>query len=446
MSPLTFRGILAVGIRLLIASTVAVVLGCAKHRMLMPAPALYSSTSADLSQATLECRRGPTTEVLYATDRQYQPDRGSDPYPPERERFLRLGVAEVAIGPIPPEQATWDTIASQSGSTKRDLPIALSLASVDDFGPLAESTVPFDPVHFDPDVAEAGRRFAELVNRRLGEATHKDIVVYVAPFKVAFDEAVLAAAEFHHFLGRDGVFIAYSWPSKEGNLSYFNAAENAYRTRRCLRVFLEYLFANTAAERVHLLTYSAGARVLSGALHQLALVSRHLEPAQVAEQIRLGNVIFSSPDMDAGAFLEHAIEEVGRIPGTVTIYTSKKDGALKLSRVLYGNGRLGTLDTEDFLPQGIEFLSETNQFTFVSVMAAKGATSGNGHGYFRLSPWVSTDILLMLGRNLPPAERGLFRSPGDPIWRFPEDYEDRIQAIGASWGRSGDVPANPPGS
>ena len=161
----------AVGLGLLLVPALALVAGCAKQRLLMPAPALYTSTPADLSQTTLESRKGPTTEVLYATDRQCQPDAGPDPYPPQRERFLRLGVAEVAIGPGSSVSATWEEIASQSASAKRDVPIEVSLRSVEDFGPLAESTIPFDPVREQAALPNVARIIA-AARRLMGPPSH----------------------------------------------------------------------------------------------------------------------------------------------------------------------------------------------------------------------------------------------------------------------------------
>ena len=65
----------------------------------------------------------------------------------------------------------------------------------------------------------------------------------------------------------------------------------------------------------------------------------------------------------------------------------------------------------------------------MSVMNAENFDQGNGHGYFRNSPDVTSDILLMLGHDLAPDERGLVRVPGDPVWRFPDDYEEMIAEI-----------------
>jgi len=398
---------------------------CKGPPALMPTPVIYHGLGEELSRGTVEARRDTTVEVLYATDRKYYPSQSPDPYPAERERFLGLGVATVSFGD---EETTWPGLV-ESTTEQRTTPIHMHLTSVDEFGPLDDSTIYFDPISQDPNIDEASRRYASLINERLAESKYKDINVYVAPFKVHFDMAVFTAAEFHHYIGRQGVFIAYSWPTQTGNLNYLNAAENAYRTRRLLRIFVEYLARETDAERINLMTYSAGARVLSGAMHQLLLKSSHMDDAEIDDKFPIGEVIFCAPDLDGGAFLEHVADGMDRMRGRVTVYTNVKDSALKMSRFLYKNDRLGTFDTDDMTPQGKELLFEGDELSFISVMNAEDALKGNGHGYFRMSPWVSTDILLMLGPGLGPAQRGLERAPGDPVWRFPDHYPDNVKEV-----------------
>ena len=58
--------------------------------------------------------------------------------------------------------------------------------------------------------------------------------------------------------------------------------------------------------------------------------------------------------------------------------------------------------------------------------APRVPTSGNGHSYFQQSPWVSSDILMLLMHDLTPQQRGLVK--GDAMWTFPPDYIERLQA------------------
>jgi hypothetical protein len=53
--------------------------------------------------------------------------------------------------------------------------------------------------------------------------------------------------------------------------------------------------------------------------------------------------------------------------------------------------------------------------------------TGNGHAYFRQTPWTSSDILATLRFDFKPGERGLELANGWPIWAFTPDYIDRLR-------------------
>ncbi len=65
----------------------------------------------------------------------------------------------------------------------------------------------------------------------------------------------------------------------------------------------------------------------------------------------------------------------------------------------------------------------------IDVSEAEQSASGNGHAYFRKSPWVSSDILTTLRYDLAPADRGLALSEELPIWTFPAYYIDKLRGV-----------------
>ena len=76
------------------------------------------------------------------------------------------------------------------------------------------------------------------------------------------------------------------------------------------------------------------------------------------------------------------------------------------------------------------FLSGQTTIDFIDVSDAEKSDAGNGHSYFRQSPWASSDLLMTLMYGLGPRKRGLERVEENPIWSFPPDYIERlIQAI-----------------
>ena len=62
------------------------------------------------------------------------------------------------------------------------------------------------------------------------------------------------------------------------------------------------------------------------------------------------------------------------------------------------------------------------------VTDAEGARTGNGHRYFRKSPWASSDILMMLMYGLTPEQRGLQLKSNMPVYEFPPDHIARLRS------------------
>ena len=54
----------------------------------------------------------------------------------------------------------------------------------------------------------------------------------------------------------------------------------------------------------------------------------------------------------------------------------------------------------------LRFFSVNYDLIVINVSEAEQSASGNGHAYFRKSPWVSSDILTTLRYDLAPADRG----------------------------------------
>ncbi len=75
---------------------------------------------------------------------------------------------------------------------------------------------------------------------------------------------------------------------------------------------------------------------------------------------------------------------------------------------------------EELGAQAADFLHESaGNISVINATLAEGSTHGNGHAYFRKSPWTSSNILMTLAYDLPPAECGLVRKTGAWVWFGP---------------------------
>lgn len=403
--------------------------GCSRtpHTInLMPAPAAF----ADEALGTLPVGEPPVDyddfRMLYATDRNKPADPDERPFYYNRAGFvLRLGQARVSAG-LPGIQ--WEQARRISLSPKRSQEYPLQVVSVEETGSLAQTDTFLDPLTDDtPRPPGDGRVFAHLVDQRLASSGVREIYVYVHGYRVVFDIPVLVAAELWHFLGYRGAFIAYTWPSTPHFLAYGADVETAIHMARKLRLFLTYLAENTQAERIHLIGFSAGSRLVVRALEQLALQNAGASKAQIRQRVRIGNVIIVGGDVSRKGFAVAVADGLLRIPERVTIYVSSTDRALIWARRIFRHPRLGQMFGPDVDARTRNFLRRHTSLELVDVTLAAGSSTGNGHSYFSRSPWVSSDLLALLAFDLKAGQRGLVPKENLPVWSFPPDYVARLQ-------------------
>lgn len=396
---------------------------------LMPAPDVYEADVIEPFTDSRPIETLPVEGVFYATDR--APAEAGDWerfYGNERGHVVRLGKAQVQLGK---EDVTWEEARRISLLKNRPQAYPLQVTQVEEFGILDRSITVFtESLLTNAERHLPAQRFAAQVNDSLQATQRKDIYIYVHGYKVIFDSPVLVATELWHYLGYDGVFMTYTWPATPSRWAYFADLETTAGSARHFRIFLQYLAATTDAEQIHIIGYSAGTRLVARTLEQLAFIYQDQSRETIQERLRLGHVILVGSDIDRQIFGAYLADGLLKIPSHLTIYLSDVDAALGLSRWIFGRQRVGELFEENNLaPEVVAFLqTNADHFHIIDVTEAEESTAASGHGYFRQSPWVSSDILMTLKYNLSPRERGLLQSEDSTLWRFPADYIARLRA------------------
>jgi hypothetical protein len=387
----------------------------------MPAPDIYEDGRIDPFIDDDPISRGLQPGILYATDR--RPAEPGDTeyryFTNERGHALHLGLAEVRFGHD--ESITWEEARQISLLKNRTTDYPLEVTGIERFGVLEETIRPFDD-DFVPDPAP-GRRFAEEIDKRLAISDRKDVYIYVHGYKVHFESPVLVASEFWHYLGYNGAFIAYSWPTKASTWSYLADLDKALNSARYLRTLILYVAKHTDAEHIHVIGYSMGTRLVARMLADLGMYGYLMDEDDVHEATKLGHVILTGADIDRSILGGYLIDGALRVPRALTVYQSSEDKALGVSRRVFGRERAGqVLESVTMGPRAREFFLDNDRLFVIDVSDAEGSTQGKGHGYFRGSPWVSSDILMSLMYDLEPGERGLVQDEDSAVWQFPEDY------------------------
>jgi hypothetical protein len=413
--------------------TIALAAGCGGNKpkpnqvFLMPAPGIYEEGQIDPFIDNDTISREVQPGILYATDRAVAPedDKKYEYYTHERGRVLRLGEAQTQLGVD--EGITWEEARQITLLKNRTDDYPLEVTGVEEFGVLDRTIPPFSAEH--ERTEEPIKRFKAEIRERLEHSRTKDVYIYVHGYKVNFENPVLVANELWHFLGYNGAFIAYSWPTKFSIWAYVADLENAIASARYLRTLILELAEMPEVEKIHVLGYSAGTRLVSRMLADLGMFGYRLSNEEIYERVKLGNVILIGSDVDrhimAGYFLDGSL----RIPESLTIYQSQDDGALNMSRKVFRLERSGQVVLDRPLtPEVAAYLEQHPELRFIDVTNAEGGTDHGGHSYFRSSPWVSSDILMTLMYDLSPEERGLVLRDDFPLWDFPDDYVARLRS------------------
>ncbi len=432
-----FAGFLRIAFKNLIVLVLILALtACASNKPyqinMMPAPDVFSDGIFDPFPDSDPDSWVPYGGMLYATDRQPVTDESRTEkiqfYQNQRGFLLRLGVGEITVKK---EGVTWEEMRRASLLKGRAEDYPLAVAGVREFGILVDSYNVFtDPDLIESNLGQAEMQFAKAVNEKLAISKYKNICVYVHGYKVIFDNPLLVAAELWHFIGYEGVFIAYAWPSTPKTLAYMSDLETTELSARNLRRLLEYLAEETDVERIHIIGYSAGTHLVLRALDQFSLIHADKSREAVQEELRIGNVILTGSDFDRQLFAMFLDDGLLKVAERFSIYMSGTDKALGFSRWLFKRERLGHMWQEENLsPTAIEYLQNRKELSFINATTAAAADTGNGHAYFRKSPWVSSDVLMTLAYSQGPGERGLVLSPASPTWIFPPDYGQRLRNI-----------------
>ena len=326
---------------------------------------------------------------------------------------------------------TWDELKKVSLLKNRTEKFPLKVKETKEYGILEQTIHEFArPEVMALKSSDPGRRFAELINQRLEHTDQKEIFIYVHGFKVNFENPLLVASELWHYMGYKGVFIPYAWPSTTSVWAYAKDSETTMISSRTFRIFLEYLSRETKAEKIHIVAYSAGSRLVLNTLLDMTMIHKDRSYNEALKHTKLGNVILVGSDASTDFFINVLLEGVLHITENIVVYQSRRDKALGAASWLFSKRRLGQLDKDAESDINlVRLIRDVTTLHIIDVSSAANAFTRNGHYYFRDSPWVSSDILTTLVYNLSPGHRGLARADNQFIWTFPENYIDSLKKV-----------------
>lgn len=376
--------------------------GCSLQPRMIPAPLAVREASAWPPEAL---GPGTTVEVYYVTTRRpTEGPGGGAHYSAEPGHQTRFGTANVRFG-----DEGWDSyrLADAIAAGRR---VRSRLDEVRELDPARENEAFFGAL-------------------RGSDGPH-DVIVYVPGFNASFEELLRLVGEMSYFLGGEPKVVLYAWPAHSHPLAYNMDRRRARGSAGSFREFLAMVAERTDAARIHVVTSSAGAPVVTDALAMMHEEFEGLTPAEIRERTRIGELVFAAADQDSGEFFDMLRSGAAAIAEHITVYSSRDDLGLVLTRHL-GSGDI----TIGRLPAHLDAL-ETESLReasgLVTVVDATRASriAGRGgiwaHSYWYQNPWVSTDLLGVLRHRQDPTRRGLTPGPDGVLWQFPADYPDQL--------------------
>lgn len=394
---------------------------------LMVTPLIYVDGHVDPFDGLAQERRTSEVTIFFASNREPFDGRDEDDesFAPSNvvSAELHLGTAEVRLGD---EKVTWDVLetVSRSASTARPPVIELLGATWLDTVPVRQASSDAC-LGWETTSEPVAAAFLDAVNAELNELPGSEIVIYIHGAKVDFYNACAFTAEIEHFLGRRFVPIAFSWPTHQNIFSYLfrEDVRRAEASGAALTTLLGLLADGTTATRIHLVCWSAGARVASAALMGLAEAGAPDGP----RRHRLGTVVFELPDVELSVFLDRLPLTASVAERTVVTVTDD-DEALSMAEALMGGGpRAGKPWPHS--DQDETMLESLRTVEFIDLSWGKKDRGFNiaGHRCWFRHPWGATDLIMVLRFDLPAEDRGLVETDLWRVWALPSDYPQRVR-------------------
>jgi esterase/lipase superfamily enzyme len=432
-------------------SLVILVGGCATPaRSLMPTPTLYLAPAGEpVFASTHPSPDSPDLEVLYITDRappSAEEVAESLPYGQERARRIAFGTVRVRVTP----DLDWASLSAQSHLAQRTREVNLELGEVQELGAFPEEPYQLIPAggrrllrdRAQLEIHEAAKQSLRgEVQRRLATAPKREILLYVHGFNETFESAAYTTADLCHFLGREHVCAFFTWPAaSSGNFltAYTATTESGDFAVEHLKKSIRLLSTTPGVDGMHILAHSRGTAVALKAVRELALetIAAGKEPAHY---YRIKNLVLLSPDIDVDiaaqqitGFLSDpdlvTVWPEGRLPrvldGRLTVYTSPKDRALLVSRILFrSRDRVGQLRAEDIPEPKQRYLAQLGSLALITYQGKR--TDLFGHSYFTSNPRVSSDLIQLIRHGKALGQPGREPVQTGPItWVFPDQPHD----------------------
>lgn len=211
------------------------------------------------------------------------------------------------------------------------------------------------------------------------------VMIFVHGFNNTFEDSVYRFAQIVHDSGAKVAPVIFTWPSRASVFDYNYDKESTNYSRDALEELIRKVASDPKVKDVTIMAHSMGTWLTVESLRQMAIRDGKL-PSKISE------VILASPDLDVDVFSQQW-KSMGEKPPHFTLFVSRDDRALSLSRRISGNiDRLGQIDPTI---EPYRTALEKSGITVIDLTALKVNDRLN-HGKFAESP----EVVQLIGKRL----------------------------------------------
>jgi esterase/lipase superfamily enzyme len=400
------------------------VVGCSRAPVvLMPTPEVVRDERFDpfASNKYLESANRITT--FYATNR--EPAKPGDPktYSKNRGDSLIFGQVTLEIGE---GDELWRSIYSESATVEKKDQVALSLVETTKEFEIGLDSPP------DPPLSPDGTRFFSNLNAALDGSESKILTVFAHGANNSFYESVARGAQLEYFTGGNDVAITFAWPSAGSIWGYGHDMRYAEKSIEDFADFMKLLARHSTAKHINVIAYSAGGRIVGGALKLLGeeFTEAVVQSARGDGPRRLNQVYMAASDEPLLRFVEN-FPDYSHLVDTITVTINPEDNVLGLASIVGGGVRVGAAGEGSQLDKMTEQekrelrdLINAGKLDIIDMQIEDIEGFEYSHEFWYANPWVSSDVLVTLYVGMDAVDRGLGSYQADEdvkVWYFAND-------------------------
>lgn len=235
------------------------------------------------------------------------------------------------------------------------------------------------------------------VSDRVGRSPEKEVLVFIHGYKNTFRDAARRTAQLAYDLNFQGAAMFFSWPAGKTNyLADLRQAQEA--TDECVD-FLRFVTGDCGAKKIHIIAHSMGNFVLTNALRKMVS-----NPTDAASFNKFHHIALAAPDISAKTFREDIAPQIQGLADRFTIYASKADLAMDVSRKANDWDPLGDVNRESTQAGALPFVD----FIDATEISRKSWFSV-GHAYYGDMPELIRDVRDLF-HDVPTSSRRLTQS------------------------------------